>query len=245
MLAIIGGSGLESLPGLEVDTTHRIITPYGRSSSPVLQGLWCGVKVLFLSRHNEDHSIAPHLINYRANIWALKELGASHVIAVAAVGGITELNAPRMVNIPDQIIDYTWGRQHTFVEEGGRLQHINFCHPYNQEIRQSLLNAVQEAGVEEQVVDGGCYGATQGPRLETAAEIQRLKRDGCDIVGMTGMPEAALAMETELKYACIALIVNWGAGVLEEEISLEEIYENLRQGMKTIERVLQAYLQSL
>lgn len=236
MLGIIGGSGLEQLEGLELLREHPMITPYGRLASPVQEGLWQGKKLFFLSRHNADHSLAPHLINYRANIWALKSLGVTEVVAVAAVGGITADNGPQVINIPDQIIDYTWGREHSFVEAGGEVQHISFCQPYNQGLRAKLLNAAQKA--DQPVIDGGCYAATQGPRLETAAEIAKLKRDGCDIVGMTGMPEAALAMEAGLDYACLALVVNWGSGVADVEIPLSEIYENLEQGMIGVREVL-------
>ncbi len=238
MLGIVGGSGLEQLEDLELQQEHLMITPYGRLASPVQEGIWQGKKLFFLSRHNTDHSVAPHLINYRANIWALKSLGIKKVVAVAAVGGITSANGPQVINLPDQIIDYTWGRQHTFVEAGGDVQHISFCQPYNQTLRAELLAAAEKAG--QTVVNGGCYAATQGPRLETAAEIAKLKRDGCDIVGMTGMPEAALAMEAGLDYACLALVVNWGSGVLDEEIPLAEIYKNLELGMVGVKRVLAA-----
>lgn len=236
MLGIIGGSGLEQLDGLELQSEHPMITPYGRLASPILEGVWQGKKLFFLSRHSSDHSLAPHLINYRANIWALKSLGVTQVVAVAAVGGISALNAPQSISIPDQIIDYTWGREHSFVEADTPVQHINFCQPYTHSLRLRLLNAAVKAA--QPVVDGGCYAATQGPRLETAAEIAKLKRDGCDIVGMTGMPEAALAMEAGLEYACLALVVNWAAGVQEEDIDLSEIYQNLEQGMLRVRRVL-------
>ena len=238
MLGIIGGSGLEQLEGLELQQEHLMITPYGRLASPVQEGVWQGKRLFFVSRHSADHSVAPHLINYRANIWALKSLGITEVIGVAAVGGITPCNAPQAINIPDQIIDYTWGRNHTFVEAGGSVQHISFCQPYTPSLRAKLLSAAEKSG--QCVVNGGCYAATQGPRLETAAEINKLKRDGCDIVGMTGMPEAALAMEAGLDYACLALVVNWGSGVLDEEISLAEIYENLERGMLGVKKILKA-----
>ena len=239
MLAIIGGSGLEQLKGLELHREHFTVTPYGRLVSPILEGVWQGKKLFFLSRHNADHSLAPHLINYCANIWALQVLGVSEVIAVAAVGGITSSNAPQVMNVPDQIIDYTWGREHTFVEVGSDVRHIKFCHPYNQNLRLKILTAAQKAGFNiNQVINGGCYAATQGPRLETAAEIAKLKRDGCDIVGMTGMPEASLAMEAGLDYACLALVVNWGSGILKQEISMEEIYKNIEKGALSVQKLL-------
>lgn len=236
MLAVIGGTGLEQLDGLSLVCEHNIETPYGRPSAAIQEGEIAGKRLYFLSRHAADHSVAPHLINYRANIWALKELGVIDVLSIAAVGGVSEANGPRVLNVPDQIIDYTWGREHTFVEAGGSVNHIDFTYPYTEAMRQRILRAADAAGIN--VVDGGIYAATQGPRLETAAEIARFKRDGCDIVGMTGMPEAALAREAGINYAVLAVVANWGAGILPEEISLEEIYEHLRVGTQFARQIL-------
>jgi 5'-methylthioinosine phosphorylase len=242
-LAIVGGTGLYQFPGLENVTRRSVDTPYGATSAPVVCGEVGGRPVAFLARHGEGHSVPPHRVNYRANLWALHSLGARRVIGVNAVGGIRDDMGPRVVVIPDQVIDYTHGRITSFCDaDGAEVKHIDFSEPYTASLRQSLLTAAASAGVAG-VVDGGCYGATQGPRLETRAEIARLRRDGCDLVGMTGMPEAALARELELDYACIALIANWAAGCGDEaEISLDEIFANLREATATVPRIVTALL---
>lgn len=241
-LAIVGGTGLYQFPGLENVTRRSVDTPYGAASAPVVCGEIGGRPVAFLARHGEGHSVPPHRVNYRANLWALHSLGARRVIGVNAVGGIRDDMGPRVVVIPDQVIDYTHGRITSFCDaDGAEVKHIDFSEPYTASLRQSLLTAAASAGVA--VVDGGCYGATQGPRLETRAEIARLRRDGCDLVGMTGMPEAALARELELDYACIALIANWAAGCGDEaEISLDEIFANLREATAMVPRIVTALL---
>ncbi len=241
-LAIVGGTGLYQFPGLENVTRRSVDTPYGAASAPVVCGEIGGRPVAFLARHGEGHNVPPHRVNYRANLWALHSLGARRVIGVNAVGGIRDDMGPRVVVIPDQVIDYTHGRITSFCDaDGAEVKHIDFSEPYTASLRQSLLTAAASAGVP--VVDGGCYGATQGPRLETRAEIARLRRDGCDLVGMTGMPEAALARELELDYACIALIANWAAGCGDEaEISLDEIFANLRDATAMVPRIVTALL---
>jgi 5'-methylthioinosine phosphorylase len=211
MLGIIGGTGLASLPGLEVDKDDAVSTPWGAPSAPLLYGRLAGHRAVFLARHGSSHTIAPHEVNYRANIWALREAGAAHVIAVNAVGGISDAFPPGTLAVPDQLIDYSWGRAHSFYEASGPpLQHIDFTEPYSRSVREMLLAAAARAGLA--IRDGGTYAATQGPRLETAAEVDRLARDGCDMVGMTGMPEAGLAREAALEYACVAVVVNHAAG---------------------------------
>ena len=238
-LAIIGGTGLTSLEGLKIIGREVVHTPYGEPSGPLTHGEFFGKEVTFLARHGYRHTIPPHKINYRANLWALKHIGATHVIAVAAVGGITGEMGPCRLCVPDQIIDYTYSRAHTFFEEGlDGVTHIDFSHPYCSELRTVLLQAATAAQLD--VVDGGTYGTTQGPRLETAAEIDRMERDGCDIVGMTGMPEAALARELDLCYATCAVVANWGAGRGGMEITMEEISENLRVGMERVRGLLKA-----
>ncbi len=225
--AVIGGTGLYRLPGLEGLRKQTLATPYGVPSSEIVCGSLHGRTFAFLARHGETHAIAPHRVNYRANLFALHELGARAVIGINAVGGIREDMAPRTVAVPDQIIDYTHGRLSSFSDaEGATVRHVDFTEPYAPELRAALIEASARAKVP--VVDGGCYGATQGPRLETRAEIVRMRRDGCDLVGMTGMPEAVLARELELPYACLALVANWAAGCGEdEEISLQEIFAHL------------------
>jgi 5'-methylthioinosine phosphorylase len=236
-LAVIGGSGFAALEGLEVLDREHPDTPYGPPSAPVIRGTLGKSELLFLPRHGIGHSIPPHRIDYRANIWALTSCGAERVVGLAAAGGISGRFGPGALAVPDQIIDYTYGRAHSFhdVEEGDFL-HIDFTHPYCEALRLDLLGAARDAGVA--AVAGGTYGVTQGPRLETAAEILRMERDGCDLVGMTGMPEAALARELGLCYACFAFVVNRAAGKGQGEIRMEQIEANIRTCSARIERVL-------
>ncbi|MHC1479512.1 S-methyl-5'-thioinosine phosphorylase [Frateuria aurantia] len=244
-LAVIGGSGLYQLPGLEQVQRHSVDTPFGTPSGDIVCGQWNGRSIAFLARHGESHSLPPHRVNYRANLWALHALGARRVIGVNAVGGIRDDMGPRVLAVPDQLIDYTHGRFTSFCDaEGAEVKHIDFSEPYTAGLRRQLLAAGERSGIE--LVDGGCYGATQGPRLETRAEIARMRRDGCDLVGMTGMPEAALARELELEYACLALVANFAAGCGdEEEISIEEIFEHLRVATTQVPPLLKAVLEQL
>ncbi len=242
-LAIIGGTGLAALEGLEIVREARVETPFGAPSGPLRHGRLHGREVIFLARHGPDHTIPPHRINYRANLWALKECGATAVVAVAAVGGITHEAAPTRLVIPDQIIDYTWGRAHTFFEDNlTEVVHIDFTRPYDSALRRRLIEAAAAAGLD--VARHGTYGATQGPRLESAAEIDRMERDGCTIVGMTGMPEAALARELGLAYACCAVVANRaaGRGGSDAPIEMAEIERNLVQGMAQVRRLLSQLL---
>jgi 5'-methylthioinosine phosphorylase len=241
-LAVIGGSGLYQFPGLENVSRRAMETPYGPASGEVVVGDFAGKRLAFLARHGESHTLAPHRVNYRANLWALHALGARRVIGVNAVGGIRADMGPRVLVVPDQLIDYTHGRITSFCDaEGVEVRHIDFSEPYTASLRRALLQAAEQAGIA--VVDGGCYGATQGPRLETRAEIARMKRDGCDLVGMTGMPEAALARELELDYACLALVANFAAGCGDEaEISIEEIFAHLAAATAQVPVLLRAML---
>lgn len=229
-LAVIGGTGLYNFPGLENVEKRAVDTPFGPASDAITVGDLGGRRVAFLARHASGHSIPPHRINFRANVWALHALGVRRILGVNAVGGIRNDMGPRVLAVPDQIIDYTHGRFTSFCDlEGAKVEHIDFSEPYSASLRTAVLAAAKRAGVA--VVDGGCYGATQGPRLETRAEIARMRRDGCDLVGMTGMPEAALARELGVDYACLALVANWAAGCPEQnpasEISLPEIFAHL------------------
>ena len=198
-LAVIGGSGLYAFAGLEHTQRHLLDTPFGAPSGAIVTGDFAGQRVAFLARHGEAHTLAPHRVNYRANVWALHQLGARRVVGINAVGGIRADMGPRSIVVPEQLIDYT------------------------------------------AVIDGGCYGATQGPRLETRAEIARMRRDGCDLVGMTGMPEAVLARELGLHYACVALVANYAAGCGDEaEISVDEIFAHLAAATAEVPRLLAA-----
>lgn len=238
-VAIIGGTGLTSLAGLEITHREVVHTPYGEPSGPITHGLLHGKEILFLARHGYGHTIPPHRVNYRANIWAMKHLGVERLLAVAAVGGLTSEMAPQRIVFPDQIIDYTWSRQHTFFEvDLTSVTHVDFTYPYDADLRAKLIEAAQRAKID--AVDGGTYGATQGPRLETAAEVRRMRNDGCDLVGMTGMPEAALARELGLAYATCAVVANWGAGAGSEQgpISMDDIRENVDRGMQQVRKLL-------
>ncbi|MGB3461462.1 MAG: S-methyl-5'-thioinosine phosphorylase [Rhodanobacter lindaniclasticus] len=237
-LAVIGGSGLYNFPGLENAERHTVDTPYGPASGDIVVGDFAGKRIAFLARHGESHTLPPHRVNYRANVWALHSLGARRVVGVNAVGGIRSDMGPRVIVVPDQLIDYTHGRLTSYCDvEGAEVKHIDFSEPYAESLRRQLLDAARAAGVA--AIDGGCYGATQGPRLETRAEIARMKRDGCDLVGMTGMPEAVLARELELDYACLALVANFAAGCGDEaEISIEEIFAHLAAATADVPRIL-------
>jgi 5'-methylthioinosine phosphorylase len=243
-LAVIGGTGLYKLAALDEAQALEGDTIYGAPSGPVRVGRMAGRTVAFLARHGEGHSVPPHQVNYRANLRRLADLGATRILAINAVGGITDHYGPRVVGVPDQLIDYTWGRVSTICEEPGTpVLHVDFGDPYTASLRSAVLRAGKRAGVA--LVDGGCYGATQGPRLETKAEIARMRRDGCDLVGMTGMPEAGLARELGLDYACLALVANWAAGCGPdggEEITLAEVLANVEAATATLPALLGALL---
>lgn len=244
MLAIIGGSGLTQLSNLAIVRREVVRTPYGEPSGALTYGSLCEEPVVFLARHGYGHTIPPHLVNYRANIWALKQADVSGIISVASVGSIRADLAPGTLVVPDQIIDYTWDRKSTFFEGGETpVKHVDFTHPYDPSLRQRLLLAT--AAVGELAVDGGVYAATQGPRLETAAEINRFERDGADVVGMTGMPEAVLARELELPYAALNVVVNYGAGRADSAagIIFDDIETVLQTAMSRVRVILERLCQ--
>jgi 5'-methylthioinosine phosphorylase len=241
-LAVIGGTGLYQLAGMHELERRTVTTPYGDPSAPIVIGELNGKHIAFLARHGEDHRFAPHRVNYRANIFALSNLGAKNVLAVNAVGGIRDDMGPRALVVPDQLIDYTHGRISSFSDyEGVKVEHVDFSHPYSPSLREAIVRASNQ--VNRAVVNGGVYAVTQGPRLETVAEVARLRRDGCDLIGMTQMPEAVLARELKLNYACLAVVANWAAGCGDQlEISLEEIYQHLEHGMADVRAVIAALL---
>jgi 5'-methylthioinosine phosphorylase len=241
-LAVIGGTGVYRIAELENVESHLPETRYGFPSGPVRVGRLGGKRVAFLARHGEEHGVPPHKINYRANLVALQMVGATRVLALNTVGGITERFGPQALGCPDQLIDYTWGRISTLSEEpGAPVLHVDFGEPYTPALRAQILAAAQRSGVA--LVDGGCYGATQGPRLETVAEIARMRRDGCDLVGMTGMPEAGLARELGLQYACLAIVANWAAGCGDAtEITMDEVLANVDAASAGIPVLLRSLL---
>ena len=240
---IIGGSGLYSLT--ETGSEFRDVdTPFADQpvrlylEQPEQSPVW------FLPRHGKTHALPPHRIPYRAQMWALREAGVSRVIAINAVGGISPENPPGQLVTPDQIIDYSWGREHTYFDGLSALEdHVDFTEPYDEVLRQALVKACREKGYA--VTEKAVYACTQGPRLETRAEIRRFARDGCDIIGMTGMPEAALARELGLPYASLALVVNQAAGLQAGEISAGQIRKNLQEGIDRIRQVLLVLLENL
>lgn len=241
MLAVIGGSGLTKLSNLAVSRREVVRTPYGEPSGALTFGRVGCQEVVFLARHGYGHTIPPHRVNYRANIWALaRAAGAEGIVSVASVGGIRADLAPGAVVVPHQIIDYTWGRDVTFHESGNhQVVHIDFTEPYDHSLRQRLLLSAVDAG--EAVVDGAVYAATQGPRLETAAEVNRLERDGAEIVGMTAMPEASLARELDIPYASVCVVANWAAGRGESarQISFAHIEEVLQESLGRVRRIIE------
>lgn len=238
-LGVIGGSGLYDLPGLSAVSQTQVMTAYGAPSAAVTRGWLHDVELLFLPRHGPQHHLPPHQINYRANIAAFADLGVRTVIATAAVGGIEHAAGPGAIVIPHQVIDYTYGRAHTFFDgTQAHPGHVDFTEPYSARLRAALIAAATDTGIA--VRTRGVYAATQGPRLESAAEIDRLERDGCTIVGMTGMPEAALARELELEYANISLVVNAAAGRAPGSITLADIERELTAGMGSIRAIIAA-----
>ena len=238
--AVIGGTGLNTWADLNIERYQTVTTPFGEPSAPLVHGTLHGARVVFLPRHGQGHKLPPHLINYRANLDALKQTGVSAVIGVAAVGAIADWFVPGEIALPDDLIDYTWGRAHSYSDgrpEAG-VQHVEMTQPYHPELRARLIQAAAQAGVP--FAGNGVMAVTQGPRLETAAEIRRLKRDGADMVGMTGMPEASLAAELGLQYASLAVSVNWGAGVKGLGDIHAEIEQSINKGMSQVCAVLAA-----
>lgn len=246
MLAIIGGSGLTTLSNLDVSHREVVRTPYGEPSGAVVFGQICGKPAMFLPRHGYGHTIPPHMVNYRANLWALHHHQATGIISVASVGAIRPDLAPGDIVLPHQIIDYTWGRKSTFFDGGATpVTHVDFTEPYDAELCAGIAAAAAACGIE--VKRGAVYAATQGPRLETAAEVDRLERDGADVVGMTGMPEAVLARELGLPYAAINVVANHAAGRASSAkgihfSSLEPVLQAAMGRVRTIiERLVSAH----
>ncbi len=241
MIGIIGGTGLTRLSALELERKEVVRTPYGEPSGALAFGRLGGQEVVFLARHGIGHTWPAHRVNYRANIWALREVGVTKIIAVASVGGIHANLGPGALVVPDQILDYTWGRESSYCDDETPVRHVDFTHPYDAQLSRALLQAAADLGVS--VKDGGTYACTQGPRLETAAEIDRLERDGADLVGMTAMPEAILARELDLKYAAINIVVNAAAGRAESarNIQFADMQSLLEESMPCLLRILERF----
>jgi len=251
-LAIVGGSLLSQMDKMTHHVEEKISTPFGEPSADLVMGRINDIEIVYLNRHGKEHHLAPHQINYRANAFALKLLEVTHIIGVAAVGGITENMEPLKCVVSDQLIDYSYGRMQTFSDQGD-VTHIDFSYPYDDFIRNKLINAAIMNGVAYE--SKATYGVTQGPRLETIAEIKRMKRDGCDIVGMTGMPEATLTRELEMDYASLALVVNWAAGAqpvdnanaehVHQIVSMDAIRARLLDGNQIIEKIVNTFILDL
>ena len=237
-LAVIGGTGLEALDGNPEPVRDSAETPYG-SASAVPRRLGAFPHAVFLNRHGEGHVLLPHEINYRANIWLLNELGVHAIVAVFAVGGIAPSLVDGTLALPTQIVDYTWGREHTF-STGENLYHADFSEPFDAGLRGRLVDAARTAGVP--LVDCGVYGATQGPRFETVAEIDRMEGDGCTLVGMTGMPEAGLARELEIPYAGLCLVVNPAAGRGPPVLTVDDMRDAVAEAQPRLLRLLAEFL---
>jgi 5'-methylthioadenosine phosphorylase len=239
MLAIIGGTGLTRLSTLLVAHREVVRTPYGEPSAPLLFGQIGDRDAIFLARHGHGHTIPPHRVNYRANLWALKAQGAGAVLAVASVGAIRGC-VPGDLVLPNQLIDYTSGRAHTFFDGGDQqVVHVDFTHPYSQRLRALCIAGARRGKIA--LRDGGVYGAVSGPRLETAAEIDRMERDGATLVGMTGMPETSLARELGIDYASVCVVVNHAAGRGDSavHVSMESIANVLESAMDKVRALIQ------
>lgn len=246
MFGVIGGSGLARLADLSHTRRQVMRTPYGDPSGALTFGQLDGVDVCFLARHGYGHTLAPHEINYRANIWALREVGVKEMIAVASVGAISEKLHLGSLILPDQLLDYTYGRKGTFFEGGETpVRHVDFTLPYDQALRTAIERSAEQLKLS--IFPRGVYACTQGPRLETAAEIQRMARDGATLVGMTGMPEAVLARELELPYAAIAVVANHAAGIGSSVsgISVEAMGPVLDHAMSQVRLLLAKTIASL
>jgi 5'-methylthioinosine phosphorylase len=238
LTAIIGGSALAKLPGLHVQERRVVRTPYGETSSPLLFGHIEGAHVVFIARHGHGHTVAPHRVNYRANVWALHAVGVARVLAVSAVGGIAPGLEPGEFAVPGQVIDYTSGREATFFEGPEvPVTQVDFTEPFNASLRTTLQQACEAAGKSANP-SGEVYGVTNGPRFETMAEVRRMQQDGCNLAGMTAMPEAVLARELGLQYAVLAVVSNRAAGLGGGPIEYDAIRDTLNAMVPSVQIAL-------
>jgi len=248
-VVIIGGTSLQSLRMLSHVREQKLTSTYGEASADLRIGEVFGKQIAFLNRHGDSSKIPPHKINYRANIDSLYQLGVKKIIAVNAVGGISDFAGPLHISMPNQIIDYSYGREHTFFEGGlSGVNFVDFSKPLSQSLRDKLIWSGRDLRLHETAAgfsEQSCYACTQGPRLETSAEIKRLAQDGCDLVGMTMMPEAVLAREKKMEYASLCMVVNWAAGRKDRPITMIEIQRLVETGSRTIEEVLNNFFRNL
>ena len=224
---------------LEIDDLQpcgEMDTPWGPASSIAMAHKVGEHELILMPRHGAQHEFAPHQINYRANVWLMHQLQVDYLVGTYTVGSVDPELAVGQLVVPHQLIDYTWGRESTYDDV---LRHAEFADPYDADLIQML------SGMDDGIFDGGVYGATQGPRLETVAEIVRLARDGCTLVGMTGMPEAALARELDMRFAALCLVVNPAAGVGEEQIDLDEMRIIAQAGGQQMVTLLRGLLGAL
>ncbi len=239
-LGLIGGTGFDHFG--EAVRSHDVSSVFGQPSARLAEYQVGGSQILFLPRHGEQHEIPPHAVNYRANIDAFRQLEVEGIVAVNAVGGISSRYPPGSLCIPDQLIDYTWGRAHTFsMVAGDELLHVEFAQPFDGRLRLGLIEAAAITDIN--VTDGGCVGVSQGPRLETAAEIRKFRKDGCDLVGMTSMPEAALAREAGLDYASLCIVANWAAGLEQEPVTMAAIETTLASAMLDVRKLMGVFFE--
>ncbi len=234
-IGIIGGSGVYDIPGLTFVREVIHDTPFGKPSDSFKVYSLSGEEILFLPRHGSEHTFPPHKVNYRANIWGFRDLGVKRIVSIGAAGGINSSFNPGDIVLPDQIIDKTVSRVSSFYEEG-RVVHVDFTEPYCDELRRSFMNASHALDIP--VYARGTYVCTEGPRLESKAEIQYFSIIGADIVGMTGMPEACLARELELCYAGIVIVTNHAAGIGARKLSVTEVMETMKRSTGPVKRLL-------
>lgn len=236
MLALIGGSGFTNDDVIENRREIVVDTPWGKPSAPLIEGTLKGTPILFLRRHGVKHEFAPHHVPSRANLWALKDMGVSGVIAVGTVGGIASDMGPGRIAVPNQLIDYTWGREVTYYDDFAKygMKHVDMTWPFDRTLSHQLIDAAQRLGTD--IRCEGVYACTQGPRLETAAEVRRMQRDGADMIGMTLYPECALAREIDLPYAGICVSVNHAAGMGDcaDEIDFASLESSLQEAVSGV-----------
>jgi len=241
-IGVIAGSGLYEIEGVAVRDIKKVSTPYGEPSDVYRLCEMSSIEFVFLARHGTPHHIPPHMINYRANIWGFRELGVERILSINAAGAISRGVKPGDIVIPDQVIDMTHGRHSTFYD-GDEVVHIDFTMPYCPELRNAIIDAGREAGL--QLAGSGTYICVNGPRLESRAEIEFFAHIGADIVGMTGMPEACLARELELCFAAVSVATNYAAGIYGGRLTTTEVVETMKAARERIKNLLNETLKAI